>query len=569
MRLALTMPQKRNQGRLPFRVRIGVTGHRSRGRRPLSKDDPRLLAEVRGQIERVVGFFGDDATPVHLGVVSQLADGADRLVVNGVIAEARERQHEARLEAFLPMRRHDYEKTQKFDANSIAEFDRLLERATVKREPMGVGPDTQAERESAYAAGSRRLVARCDILIALWDGGSSGGPGGTAETLAYAASRSKPCIWIPTKDGLPTRDNFELDSAREFFEEIFERAKLGKRTRIEWSGDDEQRDVMESLSTAFDFISEFNREQLEANLTEISQRELDPRGNAATWVAAPFVRATVLAERWQRRFRRAATVITMLATMAASMLALGLSYGRESEGWSSAEAAFFFLALIGLLVVRRYEFHRRWLSYRVLAERLRSAYFLAPTGADFRRQARLETVYAGSESTGWLMRAFEEVWDRRPRARPPTELDENELKALRARLAEDWIGQQIEYHEATIERHRQAQKILTGSIFALFVATIVFAVLHSLHVAENAAVFFSIVLPAAGASLGVILTVNQHQALSERSARMCTDLAIVKRDVCDATADTLDQAGSEAARVIAQENGAWFGSMWFLDIEHP
>jgi hypothetical protein len=60
---------------------------------------------------------------------------------------------------------------------------------------------------------------------------------------------------------------------------------------------------------------------------------------------------------------------------------------RGSTSWHWAEAAFLILALTGLLIVRSAGFHRRWLSYRVLAERLRSAYYLranrgrlSPTG---------------------------------------------------------------------------------------------------------------------------------------------------------------------------------------------
>jgi hypothetical protein len=168
------------------------------------------------------------------------------------------------------------------------------------------------------------------------------------------------------------------------------------------------------------------------------------------------------------------------------------------------------------------------------------------------------------------MRAFEEIWDRRPLRPPsPSELNEDQLTNLKRRLAKDWIGKQIEYHEKAVRRHRFWHLVLTGSVAFFFVATIVFACLHSLHMAEDAAVFFSIALPAAGASLGVLLTVNQHQALSERSARMKSDLTVVQGGLEDAAPDVLDHASSEAARVIAQEADAWIGSMWFLDIEHP
>lgn len=39
---------------------------------------------------------------------------------------------------------------------------------------------------SAYLAASRYLIDRCDRLVAVWDGASPTGSGGTAEAVAYA-----------------------------------------------------------------------------------------------------------------------------------------------------------------------------------------------------------------------------------------------------------------------------------------------------------------------------------------------------------------------------------------------
>jgi nucleoside 2-deoxyribosyltransferase len=550
-------------GRIPFRIRIGVAGHRD-----IDEDDPLLLAAVGEQIRGLVDEISDDSTLVQLAVVSQLADGADRVVVREVKAEARKRHHEGHLEVFLPMERRHYVAAQRFEEDSLTEFDELLGKATFQRELPGADTRTEQGRADAYAVSGRRVVARCDVLIALWDGKQSGGLGGTAETLLYAAARSKPCIWISTAGPPTVKHNLARDGAKEFYTEIAERA--GLQGTISWSPMDHPDEALDPLRGAFGLVCRFNREKLNVDPRAVLRAELVSRREVPSWVGAPFVRATTLARRWQRRFQWTARAITLLAAAAAVMLAVGLSIDKESAGWAWAEAGFFSVALIGLLVVRRYTFHGRWLTYRVLAEQLRSAHFLAPTGADFRRQARLETVYAGKEPTGWVMRAFEEVWDRRPaKPKPLTDMGKDEFDRFKRWLAEDWIGEQIAYHEGAIASHGRWQRRLAGTVVLLFLATIAFACLHSLHVAEDAAVFFSIALPAAGASLGVMLTVNQHQALSERSARMRSDLAVVQCDVEDATAASLERAASEAARVIALETGAWFGSMWFLDIEHP
>jgi len=49
---------------------------------------------------------------------------------------------------------------------------------------------------AAYAAANAKVLARCDALVAVWDGGPSAGQGGTAETVEYARSQSKRVLVI-------------------------------------------------------------------------------------------------------------------------------------------------------------------------------------------------------------------------------------------------------------------------------------------------------------------------------------------------------------------------------------
>ncbi len=549
-------------GRIPFRIRVGVTGHRDAG-------GEELLEVVRKQIRRLYGTFDSKHTEVRLSVISQLADGADRLVVREVLTEAWNRGHDASSEAILPLAYEDYVDLQGFSRPSQEELDQLLGTAVAVSSPSDrTVAETSESRARAYEAAGRQLVARCDVLLALWDGEQTGGKGGTAETLLYAASLSKPCIWIST-DGEPTvKDNLGDDRAEQFHREV-EKLTLGSLEASRRSKRYPARSL-EVLERSFDDLDRFNGGRASGDFKARFRSEIASGPGEGDWMAAPFVRATILADRWSALFAWASRLITLAAALAAAALAIGLSYETESSIWGFAEAGLFLFAILGLGIARGFKFHRRWLTYRVLAERLRIAHFLAPTGVDFRRQARLEGVFVDGQATGWIMRAFEEVWDRRPQN--PLALDEMDparFERFKQTLANDWIGRQITYHEDASERHRRTHRLLGFSIVTLFLATIVFALLHASHNYENAAIFFSVALPAAGASLGVLLTVTQPQALSERSARMLTDLGVVRANILNATPDTLGKASSEAARVIAQETGAWFGSMWFLDIEHP
>jgi SMODS and SLOG-associating 2TM effector domain 1 len=547
-------------GRIPFRVRIGVTGHRD-----LEPD--RKFEEVPALVRKLLPE--SDATPLRLCVVSALAEGADRLIVEAVFDHEAKRGEEARLEVVLPFEKERYIELQAFSATAEAEFEAWLMRSTSIIELGGQWGPTG--REASYAAAGQHVVNRCDVLVALWDGKPSRGRGGTAETLLYAAELGKPCIWIPSEGKAPCPDNLTEERQRRFLEEVRKHAAApNEDSSSRASGG---MHVLKPLHDAFWELDAFNRSSLPrgAQLMRRVERALGALDESSDWVAGPFGRATFLADGYRSRFTLATWLMSALATGAAACLAASLIQEGAARVWAWAEVGCL-LALVAVFVLaHRLGLHRRWLSYRLLAERFRSAYFMAPTGIDFRRTAGLETVFVERRSADWPLRAFEEVWDSRPGAvgRPRT-LSDEEIDSLKPRLADEWIGRQIAYHERARRRHKRRGSALTSLVLVFFSGTVLFAALHAAtHTLERVSIFLTVTLPVAAAAVGVILTVRQHRALAERYARMHSDLVSVRRSLLEVDAQSIGKTTSEAARVVAEENGDWFGAMWFLDVEHP
>ena len=75
-----------------------------------------------------------------------------------------------------------------------AAYRRLRARATEVIELPYPSPS-----EDAYWAAGRRVVCLSDVLFAVWDGGPSGGVGGTADVVAFATQRGVPTtvLWPP------------------------------------------------------------------------------------------------------------------------------------------------------------------------------------------------------------------------------------------------------------------------------------------------------------------------------------------------------------------------------------
>ena len=193
-------------GRVPFRLRIGVTGHRR------LSEDPELRERVRRAVAHARDLVGpSERTEVLLTVVSPLAEGADRVVAQEVL-----RDPTATLEAFLPMPVHEY--VEDFETEeSRREFTGLLARAvqvTVASESVA-DPD---DRRKAYQRAGRLVADRSDVLIVLWNGEEAESEGGTGEVVAYAREKRYPIIWVRTEPPFATQEECLSDGP---FKETF------------------------------------------------------------------------------------------------------------------------------------------------------------------------------------------------------------------------------------------------------------------------------------------------------------------------------------------------------------
>lgn len=175
---------------LPLRaiVRIGVTGHRS------LVDEATLRWSVRKVLARLDGILSH--TPHTFVVVSPLAEGADRLVAQEVLAwPAVGGAGKPWLEAVLPFPHADY--LQVFGAEeSKDEFKALLTRAASVQTLGGA-----TSRTAAYEQAGHHVVQTCDVLIVIWDGSPARGQGGSAEIVDYARQAGRSLFWVHARSG--------------------------------------------------------------------------------------------------------------------------------------------------------------------------------------------------------------------------------------------------------------------------------------------------------------------------------------------------------------------------------
>jgi hypothetical protein len=521
------------RGRIPFRLRIGVTGHRD------AADDPALQARVDDAIERIGRAAPSSVlTPLLFEVVSPISEGADRLVAERVLEVPG-----ATLEAPLPMDEAEYLKDFRSE-DARREFLSLLARS----EASPVMP-WALRRPFAYSEVGEYVVDTSDVLVAVWNGQPAHGPGGTADVVQRAVRAGMPRVIISTSAPYEVQAR-DLDRDWGLFRGLdrFNRAELPPgRSSVRLGRPRHTGGDGASVSAVGDAVADVER-----------------------WIDPYFARADGLAVRYQRRFILVGRSLSLFAALAVATVATQSIFfpGRDRLAW--IEVALM-LAVLLLWLRTKGSVHASWISYRFFAERLRAAAYLALLGSETFPGETPTGVHHGNPTQEWLTRAFREVWRLRPAWRP----GRADARALASMLRSSWVDPQVEYYEQRGIYHRRVHRVQLVTSVVLFTATGLAATLHSVGMGEGSAVgkwlvFGSIVLPVLGGAVSWVGALEEHRRLGERFGSMVRRLRTLGEWL-----DRIDELPSlrELANLIdaelRTEAGEWIDVMRYNDVELP
>ena len=301
---------------IPFRIRIGMTGHRA-----LVNPE-----RIRQKVHEVLagGFsslFDPDSrkilsqaarTPLRFTAVTSLAEGADRLIAREIGGLP-----DSRITAVLPLPVEEYSRD--FETQeSQAEFAALLARSRtpilIHRQLSEIeleGTDPTGARQQAYADAGEYMIDHCDVLIAVWDGRPARGKGGTADVVALAERRKRPLIIIPAEgEGeIVVKPGHGLSAKSIPALELFNGFRVGGRSEIELTE-----------TTFNEIFSGAAGAAVPAERKELIRTKLLPY----------VVRAFLLAERNKKRYLRAGLLVYSLSALAVTAVASGILLPRLS-----------------------------------------------------------------------------------------------------------------------------------------------------------------------------------------------------------------------------------------------
>lgn len=528
---------------VPIKVVIGVTGHRKLA-------DPDMVREKLNEMfELVDKKFSRSLknSDYSFSIISPLAEGADRIAVEELLKYKDLSSYKnPSLEVILPLPLEEF--ADDFETEeSKEEFKAYLDMA----ESVKVLDKTESREEAYYESGIY-VVDRCDILIAVWNGRSANGLGGTAEIVEYARERKKWIYWINSETGAIKLETGakENDSTIKLFKylDIYNGENLNEN-QIKNETDRNYKsfkDTAEYVGLPLQFIS-------------LLKENLIPQ----------FVRADLLAQRYQKLYNLVGNAIYILSAGAVATVTLQIFFFPDIPQLIWFEVAEISIILVLVLVSNRRDWHRKWIDYRFLAERLRTGLFFNLANLKCEISLPPPHLRLTSYTKDWILEAFNSIWCENPGMDK-----EIHFESFKNFLLKGWIEDQISYYQKSSMKNHKNHVIYTrvGAIF--FIITLFAATIHTLNIEvfENPLILpaVAIILPAAAAALTGIRNNHEYSRNAKRYKEMALYTMTIKERIKQVEdIDSLVEILEKTNEIMLQEHQDWRVVVQFHKLEPP
>jgi hypothetical protein len=521
---------------------VGVTSHRNI---PMREIEP-----IRQRVREFLAQLRRDFPDLPLMLLSELAEGGDQLVAQEALAAG------ARLVAPLPLPRdmyvHDFA-----DPSARESFEALCSRAEIvllpglMTQPRHAIESPGPARDRQYAKAGVYIASHCHILLAIWDGKTTGRLGGTAQIVDYHLTGILPG---PIDRRRITRHVLAGGDESLLYHIVCSRdhpdsapADGLQPLQVGWRSADSptiSSELPPEFQLMFAHMADFNAdcskyaEQIDAApapahaVPSSATVTIDRTFHAADWLAMHFQKRVLMAMR-------------LAYTLAALM---GIAFTFYAHLPAQDYLIYLFLLLFasgGVVAVlaRRRGWHRKYLDYRALAEGLRIQSCWRRAGI----QASADHEFAHDNflqkqniELGWIRNVM-----RAASVYPPVRSGEATAAALADVIAE-WVGEsgksgQLHYYECkTVERtglHHVTETIGSISLWAGVMIS-VFLAAFALALSPETKVLLVMIM----AVLSIVAAVREAYAYRKADKELIRQYRFMQRIFSGARA-ALDRTG--------------------------
>jgi hypothetical protein len=514
-----------NNDAASVQIRIGIIGHRK-------LSDSRMIINrfdiILDELDRIL-----DRTKYSLIAISALAEGADRIGAREVLR----REVPSALEVVLPFPSLEYMNDFQ-ESDSQDEFLSLMKCAN----KVTIVENTSS-KEDAYQKASYQIVKSCDILVAVWNGLPAVGKGGTAETVDFARFLGKTIFWIHADTGKIIREKCQDDLSKSL-----EKLNKFNKERINDSA------IAEKYNDQYKRV---HANAVNSGLVTKLQTEINS-------VLQTFIRADLLANRYQNLHLMAGTVVYILSACAVITSAIQLFFSDYFSILIWVEMCELVIILALIIIAKSFDWHTKWLDYRSLAEHLRTFLFFSFVGID------LENEINKPFFEDWVYRLFNTI------VHTFLNKDQNAPQSMSSKrlfMLQSWINPEVIYYRNIGRRLRRYYHVLSGLTLILFCLTILSLLILAggaiqTNFFTNILLFLSATLPALGAAASAIQTHQDLQRTSDQANRMVRLLSAIGVEIEQVKNDReLENLFRSAAKAILSENQGWKEASYYRPVE--
>jgi hypothetical protein len=522
-----------------------------------------------------------------LRFVSPIADGADQIAAEVALELGWE------LQAILPFERCYYRASLANDA-ARDRFDALLSRASCILEL----PGNEAHSLDAYVMTGRATVSHCDILIAVWDGLPPRGRGGTGEVVQLALTGGTAIVHVPLSAGgdtrilwsafdptvvtiaddpsvarpldpndvdallrgllLPPEDRQEQDCLERFQSERLRRI----RARIEYPllltatgvRPFRARDLT-SWHAEAQIREEWRRYRIGCVEAHNLKAPIDLLEEAYSW-------ADRLATHFAQTYRSGHIFNFVLGGVAVCLgLAAFMAPALKVEE-AALELLITLAIILNAMIGSQQQWHRRWLDYRQLAERLRPMRSLKLLGIAAPDPPGTETDPTPRRWIDWYASG---IW--RAMGCSTGAIDAACAARLGQAIADHEVAPQVGYHERNSKQIELLDHRLEQTGFVLFAATVLVTIVTLVGLGlgssfvNNYGNWFTLVsagFPALGTAVFGIRFQGDFGGDAVRSMATAETLGQIERELRkNVTLSRAADLAEQAARIMLSDLDEW------------
>ena len=278
-----------------------------------------------------------------------------------------------------------------------------------------------------------------------------------------------------------------------------------------------------------------------------------------------FTRTRLLAKKYQRLHTWTGILVTLLAALAVATITFQTIFLPEMPWLVWVEVLEISLIILLMYASRHGDFHRRWIDYNFLAERLRAAFFLCIICIQCEKPDTPPHMSMAHRPNDWMVMAFEEIMATRPISFCRLDLPYVPIKKF---FRSAWVTNRLTFYENAGKSAQRTYALLTYAGVTIFFVTLILAVLHATGIGHwetdypfrvpMLLAFFTITLPAVGSALAALRLQREYQRNAERYAHTVRHITAIRNQIQHAkNMKDLCQFLEEMNEVTLREQQDW------------